>query len=331
MTEKPGTAAQRPDGSRWSTEVVHATDKEQAEQRISAVFSPHKLDVVGPRSDLDVSLRARRTDAITIADIRHGTEVVVHPGHLRSYYEINVPLRGYTLTRCGDEEIESSPERAAILTPIEESHMHWSADCVQLAVKLSRTVVDRTLESLLAYPPDEAVQFSVGLDISAGPGRNWVRAVALLRDAIDSGAPDFVIRPLEELVVSQLLAAQPNNFTGRLSGDARPPRPLSLARVVDLIEGDPGAPHTVADMARTARMSVRSLQAAFAEHLGLAPMEYLRRVRLARAHQELLDAAPGDGQSVADIAFRNGFSHLPRFAAAYREHYGESPSQTLRR
>jgi hypothetical protein len=57
-------------------------------------------------------------------------------------------------------------------------------------------------------------------------------------------------------------------------------------------------------MARVAGTSVRSLQAAFAEHLGLTPMEYLRRVRFARAHRDhLLAVVPEDGQSVANIAY----------------------------
>ena len=319
--------------SRWSTAIVHTADKDDAERQISAVFSPHTLEVVGPGCDLDVAMRARHTDSITVADIRHGTEVIVRPGRLHSYYEINVPLRGYTLSRCGREEIESAPDRAAVLTPTEESSMLWSGDCVQLAVKVSRAVVDRTVESALGYPPEEAVHFSVGFDISNRPGRNWVRAVLLLRDAIDSDAPDLILRPLEELVVGQLLTAQPSNFSGRLTGDPRPVRPRRLSRVLDLIDADPAAPHTVADMASIAGTSVRSLQASFSEHLGLTPMEYLRRVRLARAHQDLLAATPGDGQSVADIAYRwasgtspdsppptgnTTASHPPRHCAADR-------------
>ena len=78
----------------------------------------------------------------------------------------------------------------------------------------------------------------------------------------------------------------------------------------------------MSDLARTAGTSVRSLQAAFADHLGMSPTGYLRRVRLARAHQELHAAEPGDGRSVADIAYQWGFGHVPRFAAAYRERYG---------
>lgn len=55
-------------------------------------------------------------------------------------------------------------------------------------------------------------------------------------------------------------------------------------------------------------------------------MAHLRGVRLARAHEDL-----GSGEwTVAEVANRWGFGHLSRFAAAYRNEYGVSPSTTLR-
>ena len=82
-------------------------------------------------------------------------------------------------------------------------------------------------------------------------------------------------------------------------------------------------------LARLADVSVRALQAIFQRHTGLAPMAYLRRLRLDRAHADLLRARPGE-TTVALVAHRWGLGHLGRFAAAYRERYGVSPSETLR-
>ena len=57
---------------------------------------------------------------------------------------------------------------------------------------------------------------------------------------------------------------------------------------------------------------------------------HLRRVRLDHAHQDLKRASPGDGLTVTAVAYRWGFRSSSRFAAAYREAYGVSPSHTLR-
>ena len=94
-----------------SISLVRTRDRDQAERSISAIFSRHTLKVTGPAADLDVALRVRRTGSITIADIRHGTDVIVLPGRLQSYYEINIPIRGHTLSTCGTDEIESGPGR----------------------------------------------------------------------------------------------------------------------------------------------------------------------------------------------------------------------------
>ena len=92
---------------------------------------------------------------------------------------------------------------------------------------------------------------------------------------------------------------------------------------------DPGRPLTVHDLARTAGVSVRALQEGFLQHTGMSPMTYLRRIRLARAHDDLC-RLDGSSWTVAEIAHRWGFVHMGRFADAYRAQYGHPPSHTLR-
>jgi transcriptional regulator GlxA family with amidase domain len=53
-------------------------------------------------------------------------------------------------------------------------------------------------------------------------------------------------------------------------------------------------------------------------------------VRLRRVRDVLVMATP-DTTTVRLAATRFGLLHLGRFAAAYRETYGESPVETLRR
>jgi len=63
--------------------------------------------------------------------------------------------------------------------------------------------------------------------------------------------------------------------------------------------------------------------------LGTTPLGFLRRMRLARARQDLLQAGPES--SVTNIALGTGFSQLGRFAAEYRKAFGEPPSRTIQR
>jgi transcriptional regulator GlxA family with amidase domain len=59
-------------------------------------------------------------------------------------------------------------------------------------------------------------------------------------------------------------------------------------------------------------------------------MTYLRQIRLRRAREELR-AAQREATTVRAVAVGLGILHMGRFAAAYREAFGESPSETLNR
>ena len=77
-------------------------------------------------------------------------------------------------------------------------------------------------------------------------------------------------------------------------------------------------------------MSQRALEYAFKEVMGLTPMAYLLRLRLHRARQALLAGTHGT-TTVSAVALDWGFWHFGDFSRAYKECFGELPSDTLRR
>ena len=114
----------------------------------------------------------------------------------------------------------------------------------------------------------------------------------------------------------------------RLAAGARPDLPPSLQRALGWLKLRLDQPIVLDDLAAAAGVRPRSLEAHFKLHLGTTPMSWVRRTRLARAHQQLL--ASRDDANVTEIANANGFTELGRFAAQYRRQFGELPSQTLK-
>jgi AraC-like DNA-binding protein len=86
----------------------------------------------------------------------------------------------------------------------------------------------------------------------------------------------------------------------------------------------------VTDLCTAARVSERTLQYAFKELMGITPMAYLTRLRLHRVRQALRAATHGTTTVTAE-ALRWGFWHPGDFSRAYKECFGELPSETLRR
>lgn len=108
--------------------------------------------------------------------------------------------------------------------------------------------------------------------------------------------------------------------------------PATLRRALDFCETHAAEPISTEDIAQAAHTGVRTLQRAFRTHLEMTPLRHLHRIRLNRAHQDLVRIAEGRARgTVSDVAMRWGFTHLGRFAAQYRQTFGHTPVQTLNR
>ncbi|MBE1282578.1 MAG: helix-turn-helix domain-containing protein [Rhodobacteraceae bacterium] len=74
----------------------------------------------------------------------------------------------------------------------------------------------------------------------------------------------------------------------------------------------------------------RSVEHAFARHLSVGPLTYLRILRLHSVKRRLLDPTKAH-LTIGDIAAENGFWDWSRFSNQYRKHFGELPSVTRKR
>jgi AraC-like DNA-binding protein len=102
----------------------------------------------------------------------------------------------------------------------------------------------------------------------------------------------------------------------------------ALACARNELSGNPAAAPRLADLARAAGVSPRTLQRHCARDLKSTLRAVVLRWRLDSAQKTLVDNAL---PSVLAAALHHGFEHPGRFAIAYRKAFGESPSTTLRR
>ncbi|WP_243073782.1 helix-turn-helix domain-containing protein [Microbacterium sp. SS28] len=110
----------------------------------------------------------------------------------------------------------------------------------------------------------------------------------------------------------------------------RGPQHRSIRLAIAFMEEHAHEPITVGDIAIAAGTTTRSLQDAFRRRFDMTPTQFLRRLRLRLAHDQLVTGAEA-GLTVRAAAQRWGFAHAGRFAQQYLMEYGEHPSQTLRR
>jgi AraC family ethanolamine operon transcriptional activator len=153
-------------------------------------------------------------------------------------------------------------------------------------------------------------------------------AMALARDR-----PGLLAMPAARRMLALSLAdavlecLAPGRFHAELPASAAARRRI-VASAREHMLGHADEAIRVPELCAATGVSRRALQYAFEDVLHLSPVTYLRALRLNRVRAELL---AGCADSVGDIAARWGFWHLSRFAAEYRELFGELPSATRTR
>ncbi|MEI4271786.1 helix-turn-helix transcriptional regulator [Klenkia sp. LSe6-5] len=201
-----------------------------------------------------------------------------------------------------------------------------------------RTVVldNDLLASVTGTDTERVTGMTIGDPVYPVAAQRFHRGLAYATHSVLTGPAARSATPLLVDAVARTLAAVTlSTFSNDLVPAARPPdrpdaHPATLRRAVAFIESSAHQPIGLTDIAQAACVTPRAVQLAFRRHLDCTPMQYLRRARLAAAHDELTAAIPDDGTTVAAVATRWGWDP-PRFSQAYRATYGVPPSTTLQR
>jgi AraC family ethanolamine operon transcriptional activator len=119
-----------------------------------------------------------------------------------------------------------------------------------------------------------------------------------------------------------------------VSAARRPTRPPArtretiIRRSLEYIRAREDEPPSISALCVSAGASRRAVEYAFREHFGASPKAYIlaRRLESVRGELKISDREA----SITHVANRWGFHHLSHFAALYKRHFGELPSETRR-
>jgi len=100
------------------------------------------------------------------------------------------------------------------------------------------------------------------------------------------------------------------------------PRDPRAFRLAELLRTDPASPADLADLARAAGASTRTIQRLFLAETGLPFAQWRQRLRLLHGA-----AALGEGKSVTEAGLEAGYAGTSAFIAAFRKHFGVTPSR----
>jgi AraC-like DNA-binding protein len=297
---------------------------------LGTTYGLRGLRLVGP---VDTSrrhvLRAVRDPRVAVGYIHSGLGLKVDSRSATGYF-VAFAVSGTVRAERGGDRVVNSPTVAAVYNP---GDLHVlrpdEVGASTLGVSVDRDLVEEELALLLGREVDAPVRFELAVDLAHGPGTG-VRALAggLVQRLDEEGAAEHpVIRlHLARSLVAGLLLGHRHTFSEALRTGYAPPRPRHLRRALDFLEANLAEPVTLGQVAAAAGCSARTVDAVFREHLGVSPLARQRELRLDRVRRDLA----ATGEPVAEVAYRWGFTHLGRFAQAYRGRFGELPSRTAR-
>ncbi|GAB1688456.1 AraC family transcriptional regulator [Krasilnikovia sp. M28-CT-15] len=304
--------------------AVSTDDPQEAVEIVRSIYADTRIRISGDEATFSYRHHTVQAGSLAVDTVRQPMSVDIECPPFDSLCVI--ALRGgQSSFRVGTEQTQVGPGDVAA-NPV--------------GVPFSGSV--RDVDTMILRMPVAPVAARAGLD----PDRFRLTSVVPFSPALGRhfrSTMDYVHRSLQaedtalmhplvlagviDLMASAVLATFPHacDHEGRPWIGA-----AAVRRAVAFIEANLAQPMTIGDIAAAAGVSVRALQQGFREQLGVSPVGYLRRVRLAHAHDELRAADPAR-TGVSRVAHRWGFGHLGRFAGYYRAVYGCPPSETLHR
>lgn len=289
----------------------------------SRVIRPQKR---GARANIQFNLRAMPELKLFGACWGHDA-VSVSSTPLASWHGI-LPLEGGIINLRNDQQVKAG--ELILFAPGHEIDIVWHDDTKAIVIALEDRLLRHHVETeydmqmpmvterVLCIEQQHAAVASLG---------NLLR----LTDAEFRQGGGLFNRPVAQQQLQSLFC---ENMLQLVPALCRLPErrimPRSLKRAVEYIHAHLEQPWSLDELVRISGVSRRSLEQAFRVNLQTSPQRYLQQCRLKAARDCLRKARPGDVQ-LAELAYRLGFSQPSHFTTAYKQVFGELPSQTLAR
>jgi AraC-like DNA-binding protein len=321
--------------------LIRSRSAVEAREMVGRIFSPHRLDVRGSHHGFEARHNRIALGEVALNVLSYGSEVCINPGERGDFYLVLLPLRGRARVSCANEEASIDSDTLAVLHPHRATQMVWSSDCAMLMLQVPRLALQSRMpidsHSGVSAPPP---RFAFTQCRSYPAIGAWWRAAYDLATNLHQYGPQWMAQPaacgaMENFLLyglaSMLQPAQAGSDSNALLAAPANTPTRCVRRAVEYLHAHAHEGVCLDDIAKAACVSPRTLEASFQREHQQSPLAYLRALRLDRVHQSLQSAARARHEvSVTELALQNGFSHMGRLAAYYKQRYGCLPSATLR-
>lgn len=329
--------------SDWPTSMVApfaqtgfvSRDLDEVRTHMSDAFCPHRLMLDGKCELLDfrhAEASLRRLSFHLMCYGGAGGRVVVDIPPFEDAFLLQFSLSGVAEVEHRGGTASLVPNAMLMLPLREGATVSFDSSYLHLTVKVPGSFLAELHAEGLGCEAGTPVFTSEPIPLT-GVAASLAHLISTTCIDIQKGGDGFrharVIDATERMFGQLLLAAIPHDQPAKRQVACGTVKPYYIRRVEDYLRANSDDPIAISDMLRVSGVSARSLHAGFRRYSNDTPLSYLKKLRLERARTALSHA--DEDRSVTEVAFEVGFTHLSKFARDYRERFGETPSETLRR
>lgn len=316
-------------------ELCNTHDFDELGRHIGRVLLPHSCKVISERAARERAVfhHASLSD-ISVNYLRYGTEATVNVDQL-GFFLIEIPLSGSSETQYGKASVSTHVGVGAVVSPYRQFSTRWNAECSKLLIKINRLALEQHLATMLGRDLQSPLEFEMGIDLQTPERVSLLNMVQWLVGELDNPLSLVHQAPMgyaqyEQMLMWVLLNTQPNNYSAELAARKPTAAPHYVHCVEEYLNAHSAEAITLSQLVEVSGVSGRTLLEGFRRYKGTSPMKYLKSLRMERVHQELKAADPSR-QKVTEIALAWGFTQLGKFSVEYKQRFGESPSDTLKK
>lgn len=315
--------------------LFHSGDEvDEVRQKVGHIFVPHNLNVIGQEQHLSADMNHLNLENTSVNTLKYGAGVKITCDPFDKFLLIMLPMTGVMDAEVENGRVKACHDVAALINTSDPLTMNWGEHCNQLIIRVNKSLIERTCESLLGHPIKEDVKFASALDMSKGHNiyQSVIHMLATNPFLAESAKLyPLITKQLEHLLASSLLLNQQNQYTQQLLKPEKIITPLYIKKAEEYMNEKAGEAITLQDVANNVGISLKTLHNGFQKYRNDTPKNYLKNLRLELVRKDLIAAKlEKTNETVTEIALRWGFIHLSHFSESYFNKFGEHPSATLK-
>ena len=312
-----------------------SADIEETRRLTARQFTDHRMETIGQGGAFHAIHNAVDLGAISLNFIRYDCQSRIRVVPLSDFHLMILPINGKVQMRLRDGERVATASSAIWMPHDSAITLDWEASTSVLVCRIDREALRMVFADRLRSGEPRIPDYQQEFGTDDGAGRYLKGLVLFMVEQLDtnpwSAETPFFRQSMSQALLQGLARSPLHSLADALVGPAteRPEPPV--ARALAFMQANLKDPITLDDIVEASGVGARTLQTAFRRSLSASPMDFFRIMRLRAARRDLSDPKRPADLSVTTVALRWGFGHVGRFASAYRLHFGEKPSDTLRR